>query len=125
LNSAIANSRWAQREKSNIFQKGFNLPILVITTGGTIGALPYEDPRHPPEISSMPKNEDLVRKELQSRFVSVNTRCISLEPRDSKLIDLPYRENLLSVLTAAEETSILITHGTDTILATAATSHSH
>ena len=93
------------------------MSIVVITTGGTIGALPYQDPQRPPDVSSMPpKGRDLVRDALETTFVAHNTRCISLEPRDSKLIDESYRRNLLAVVEGAAEDSVLITHGTDTIL---------
>jgi len=94
--------------------------ILVITTGGTIGDLPYEDPQNPPEFSSMPSDgHDLVRDALATTFSSLNARCISLEPRDSKLIDDAYRANILAIIEAAPKNAILITHGTDTILKSA------
>ncbi len=96
------------------------MSILVITTGGTIGALPYEDPQNPPEFSSMPpEGRDLVRIALQTTFASLQTRCISLEPRDSKLIDEDYRNKILTIAAGAPENTVLITHGTDTILKTA------
>jgi L-asparaginase len=94
--------------------------ILVITTGGTIGALPYEDPQRPPQFSSMPpKGRDLVRDALGTHFATHDTRCISLQPRDSKQIDKLYRKNILAIVEAAAENAILITHGTDTILQSA------
>jgi len=94
--------------------------VIVITTGGTIGALPYEDPQHPPQFSSMPPDgRDLVRDALATTFSSFNARCISLEPRDSKLIDECYRRNVLAIVESAAENAVIITHGTDTILKTA------
>lgn len=94
--------------------------ILVITTGGTIGALPYKDPHIPPEFSSMPANgQDIVRDALAKAFSQISTRCVSLEPRDSKLIDHAYRMNVSRIIVAAPEAEILVTHGTDTILTTA------
>jgi hypothetical protein len=46
------------------------MSILVITTGGTIGAMPYKDLKHPPKISTMPaKGQDFVRLALQTIFI--------------------------------------------------------
>jgi len=96
------------------------MSILVITTGGTIGALPYADMRRTPEFSTMPpKGQDFVCAAMKEKFGAIKSRCLSLEPRDSKLIDEPYRHNLLKTIAAAPETKILVTHGTDTILRTA------
>ena len=96
------------------------MSILVITTGGTMGAMPYEDPQNPPEFSSMPaEGHDLVRDALKTTFAELTTRCVALEPRDSKLIDEAYRQDLLKIVADAPEKAILITHGTDTILETA------
>lgn len=92
------------------------LGVLVITTGGTIGALPYPDPLHPPALSAMPPaGQDFVRDAL----AGPGLRCLSFEPRDSKLIDAAYRDNLLEAVAAAPERWVLITHGTDALLATA------
>jgi L-asparaginase len=67
----------------------------------------------------MPNGEDLVGKLLQTRFSSLKARCVTLEPKDSKLIDLAYREHMLALIIEAPESLILVTHGTDTILASA------
>jgi L-asparaginase len=96
------------------------MSILVITTGGTIGAIPYKDPQMPPEFSSMPPEwRDIVRDALATTFAPINARCVSLKPLDSKLIDHAYRMNLLQIIATAHEDKILVTHGTDTILKTA------
>ncbi len=95
------------------------MSILVLTTGGTIGALPYEDPQHPPEFCVMPEGKDLVGDLLQTQFAELKARCVSLEPKDSKLIDQAYREHMLALIAEAPESLILATHGTDTILASA------
>ena len=96
------------------------MSLLVLTTGGTIGALPYEDPRKPPEFSSMPPaGRDFVREALETHFASVKTRCIALEPCDSKLMDESYRKEILSLIETAPEEAVLITHGTDALLNTA------
>jgi L-asparaginase/Glu-tRNA(Gln) amidotransferase subunit D len=94
--------------------------ILVITTGGTIGALPYEDPVHPPDYcSTLPEGCDPVREAIKTAFLATETRCLSLDPRDSKLIDKAYRKKILDLMARAPEKAILITHGTGTILDTA------
>jgi L-asparaginase len=94
--------------------------ILVITTGGTIGALPFEDPANPPKYSLNPSDgRDFVCEVLKTSFASFNVRCLSLDPRDSKLIDDAYRHKILAHIEGAPEKSVLITHGTDAILKTA------
>ena len=96
------------------------MSILVLTTGGTIGALAYDDPSHPPKLSIMPEGRDIVCEVLaQSEFQTYATRCLSLEPRDSKLIDVTYLEKMFDTAMTAPEGNILITHGTDRILNTA------
>ena len=63
------------------------MKILVLTTGGTIGALPYVNPLMPPAFSTVPSDQrDLVREFLEGTGVP-QPRCISAEHRDSKLID--------------------------------------
>jgi len=94
------------------------MTILVLTTGGTIGALAYDDPRVPPKVSVMPEQgKDYVRDALADpRFNFADLRCVSLEQRDSKLIDTKYLENILNNLVKAPEKEILLTCGTDRIL---------
>ncbi|HEU0118554.1 MAG TPA: asparaginase domain-containing protein [Alphaproteobacteria bacterium] len=95
------------------------MTILVITTGGTIGAMPYKDVKHPPKVSTMPgKGQDFVRTGLQ-KITNFKTRCLPLEARDSKDIDDAYRQMLLDTLKAAPESAIMITHGTDALIKTA------
>lgn len=95
--------------------------ILVITTGGTIGALAYDNLQYPPDISIMPEQgTDLVKDALRAvDFSFAEKRCISLEARDSKLIDNTYRDKILSLIDEAPEDKIIITHGTDRILESA------
>jgi L-asparaginase/Glu-tRNA(Gln) amidotransferase subunit D len=92
--------------------------ILVITTGGTIGAEAYPDPEHPPEFSTMPKEgRDIVRETLSKpEFGFAHVSSVSLEAKDSKNIDEIYLKSVLSLIAAAPETEILITFGTDRIL---------
>ncbi len=95
--------------------------ILVITTGGTIGSLPYPDPRKPPKYSFFPDlGSDPVRDLLtNAAFGITKTRVMSLEPRDSKGIDDAYREIIVDTVAQADEYRILITHGTDSMLQSA------
>lgn len=74
---------------------------------------------------SMPHDgEDRVKNLLIANFSSSQTRCLSLEPRDSKNIDEPYRLEMARQVIAAPEEKVLITHGTDALLETAAFFHS-
>lgn len=94
--------------------------ILVITTGGTIGAMPYPDPARPPRITTMPPaGRDNVRDELARSFAHMPLRCLPWEARDSNLIDKTYRDGVLQAISGAGERAILVTHGTDTILQSA------
>jgi L-asparaginase len=96
------------------------MSILVITTGGTIGAMPCDDPTScPPYVTMPPDGRDLVREALTRDFSSMPIRCVSAEHRDSKNFDDAYRNNLTNLIDAAPETRFLVTHGTDTILETA------
>jgi L-asparaginase len=94
--------------------------IRVITTGGTIGALPYDDPRHPPAVSTMPADgRDIVAAALARDFQGFDIHHEALDFRDSKQIDDAYRHRLLARIAANPDQGVLITHGTDTILETA------
>lgn len=93
--------------------------ILVITTGGTIGALPVKDIDQMPHIKDMPPEGDVVEETLKTVFQNWKIRCVSLEPRDSNFIDQDYRNNIAGIIEKANEGGVIITHGTDTILETA------
>lgn len=94
--------------------------ILVLTTGGTIGAEAVQSVEHQPHIKTMPHDRrDNAREALSANFSQFNTRCEALEHRDSNFIDEPYRLHMAGLIEAAPEKKILITHGTDTILVTA------
>lgn len=96
------------------------MSVLVITTGGTIGACAYPDPTTPPENSTMPgSNADYVRDFVGRRDTARKARCISMPPRDSKAIDAQYRQQIVQHIEQAAEPAVLITHGTDTLLKTA------
>lgn len=94
--------------------------VLVITTGGTIGAVPLENPhRAPIQASFSADGRDLVAEAMATDFSSWRARCFSMEPRDSKDIDDAYRAQIVMHMSAASESKILITHGTDALVQTA------
>ncbi len=96
------------------------MSILVITTGGTIGAEACEDLKRPDKIRMMPPpGVDPVRDALDAELACFATRYVSFEHRDSNYIDYDYRDRLLRLIENAPETAILITHGTDTLLQSA------
>jgi L-asparaginase len=96
------------------------MTILLITTGGTIGAMPYYEFKYSSNfVSTMPpKGQDFVRDAV-GKIPGFKGRCISHEPRDSKLMDEAYRQGVLKIIEAAPEKKILTTHGTDTLLQSA------
>jgi L-asparaginase len=94
--------------------------ILVVTTGGTMGALPVEDVKKQPHIKDMPLDRrDFVGEALACSFARWKTRIVSLAPRDSRFIDEAYRAEIAAQIEASPERRVLITHGTDTLLDTA------
>lgn len=90
--------------------------LLVITTGGTIGANPYPDPANPPKDCTMPSGRDLVREWINEHAVA---EVVTLEHRDSKMIDEGYRSHLLSIASGSTAPAVIVSHGTDTITDTA------
>jgi len=96
------------------------MSIFVITTGGTISALPTDDYRRETLATTlvMSSNRDLVRETLEAK-PGFQGRFVTLEFMDSRMIDDIYRLDILKHIEAAPENRILITHGTDTILQTA------
>ncbi|MGE4350984.1 MAG: asparaginase domain-containing protein [Bdellovibrionales bacterium] len=96
------------------------MTIFVITTGGTIGALPYQDPIFPPRECTIPADgTDIVREVVQTVFQEKKTLCVSLGLRDSYSVDEPYRHSLVELIRHAPQDKILITHGTDSMVQTA------
>jgi len=94
------------------------MSILVISTGGTIGAMPYKNIKHQIKIKTMPpKGQDFVRAALQK--ITTKTRYVALEQRDSNFIDDAYRQMMVEAIKQAPENALLITHGTDSLLGTA------
>lgn len=101
------------------------MSILVLTTGGTIGALSYADTKNPPRFVTVPSDgTDLVRDTLKTEgYSAFDTRCVSLEPRDSQNIDEAYLTNTTQLIAAAPENEILITIGTDGMVSAATFLH--
>jgi L-asparaginase len=96
------------------------MPILVLTTGGTIGAAAHNKLRNPDRVQKMPPDgRDTVREALQTSFADIDARYVKCEHRDSNHIDEAYRRDLMAQVAVAPESDILITHGTDTLLNTA------
>ena len=97
---------------------------LVLTTGGTIGSLAYPDPVHPPKSATFRDGRDYVHILLaQPPFNRFPIHCLSLEQRDSKGVDALYRERLLNTIYRWTERKVIVTHGTNTLLETAAFLH--
>lgn len=99
------------------------LRFLLITTGGTIGALATPDPQRAPLFSSFPPTgTDLVQRALPRLGLRPQDyRYTALPPRDSKHIDAAYRARLIKAILRSGQHRVLITHGTDALLATAET----
>lgn len=95
------------------------MAIVVITTGGTIGAAAYYDPIHPPHACTIPLDgRDLVAETIKTAFSSYEARCLSPGLKDSHAIDDLYRQVLVDMLCAIPDKKILITHGTDSMIRT-------
>ncbi len=96
------------------------MSLLVLTTGGTISALPTDDYRKETLATTMVQsaNRDMVREVLEKKPGS-QARFVAMEFRDSRAIDEAYRLDILKHIEDASEEKILIAHGTDTILQTA------
>lgn len=97
--------------------------FLLMTTGGTIGALATPDPQRAPLFSSFPPTgTDFVQRAMpQLGFKAQDYRRVVLPPRDSKHINEAYRARLIQAIFRSGLRRVLITHGTDALLATADT----
>jgi L-asparaginase/Glu-tRNA(Gln) amidotransferase subunit D len=99
------------------------MKLTIITTGGTNGALPYENPRWPPETSSFPPGNKNVVAELLKKWPGVlgqsDYQLHGLRPVDSKDISRPYLARIVDHIVGSPVENILVTHGTDTMLRSA------
>ena len=88
--------------------------IKIITTGGTIEGLDYENE----------KNRQIARMSivdiLEAANVSFKYKITEAFCKDSRLITIKDRIQLVSKIETSKEEKILITHGTITMLETAA-----
>ncbi|MFS4467540.1 asparaginase domain-containing protein [Maribacter sp. 2210JD10-5] len=88
--------------------------IYIITTGGTIGGLDYQNP------NEKPKHEpSVVEHILKAANVSFNYEISSLFKKDSRFIIVKDRNLLSEKIKSSSTDKILITHGTITMVETA------
>ncbi len=88
-------------------------PILVITTGGTIDKV-YFDAKSDFEVGA-----SMVGELLKEAHVDAPFRTVELLRKDSLDLDDVDRKLIAGCAAAADETAIVITHGTDTMTHTA------
>lgn len=100
-------------------------PLLIITTGGTIGAVAQGE-RPPSHVAFAPAPINTVRDALHQPIFCLTARdydLLEMEQRDSKDIDDPYRQQLVQHVAAANHPNILVTFGTDALLRAAEVMH--
>jgi L-asparaginase len=90
------------------------VPIAVITTGGTIDKLYFD------LLSEYQVGESVVRKLLSAANVKYPFEVIEALRKDSLEMTDEDREQLYRCVVGAKTSRIIITHGTDTMTATAA-----
>ena len=88
-------------------------PILVVTTGGTI------DKQYFDALSEYQVSESMVAALLRTARVTQRFRVVELMRKDSLELTDEDRELIRSVIAEAPETSVVVTHGTDTMVQTA------
>lgn len=95
--------------------------ILLIRTGGTIDAVPYEDPRNPPEtVATLKGDQSLIAPAL--RLLGID-EAIDMHSWSSNLEDTFVKDSqeftahdialLADIISRDEHKYIVITHGTD------------
>jgi hypothetical protein len=106
---------------NNFMQK----PLLIITTGGTIGAVAQgECP--PSHVTFAPAPQNTVRDALYQPIFGLTASdydLLEMEQRDSKDIDDTYMQQLVQHVVTANHPNILVTFGTDALLRAAAVMH--
>ena len=88
--------------------------LLVVTTGGTIDKV-YFDAKSDYQVG-----ETQIGRILQELGVAFRFHVIPLLRKDSLFVDDADRQLLRATIAAQEETCVLVTHGTDTMVQTAA-----
>ena len=89
------------------------LPILVVTTGGTI------DKQYFDALSEYQIAESVIEKLLKAARVTHPFRVIELMRKDSLELTGEDRALIRAAIAAAPETRVVVTHGTDTMTDTA------
>ena len=90
-------------------------PILVVTTGGTIDKV-YFDASSEYEVG-----ESVVDDLLRQAHVGASYEILSLLRKDSLELTDADRQNILESIQVRPERRVIVTHGTDTMTATART----
>lgn len=90
------------------------MTIRILTTGGTIDKVYFD------ATSEFEVGEPLIGLILKDCLVTVDFTVTSLMRKDSLELDDADRASILEAVLAAQESQILITHGTDTMTVTAA-----
>jgi L-asparaginase len=90
------------------------VPIAVVTTGGTIDKLYFDS------LSEYQVGESVVRKLLATANVKYPFEVIEALRKDSLEMTEADREQLYRCVADANTSRVIITHGTDTMTATAA-----
>lgn len=88
-------------------------PILVVTTGGTI------DKQYFDALSEYQITESVIEKLLKISRVTHPFRVVELMRKDSLELTDADRALIAAAISAAPETRVVITHGTDTMTGTA------
>ena len=88
--------------------------LLIVTTGGTIDKV-YFDAKSDYQVG-----EPQIGRILQELGVAFRFHVIPLLRKDSLFVDGADRQLLRATIAAQEETCVLVTHGTDTMVQTAA-----
>ena len=88
-------------------------PILFVTTGGTI------DKQYFDALSEYQIGETTVGMLLRIARVATDYRIVEVARKDSLDLDSQDREQIATVIAAAPETRVVVTHGTDTMTDTA------
>ncbi len=91
--------------------------LLIITTGGTIDKIYFDD------MSDYQIGEPQIRQILQAIHVAFEFEVSSLMRKDSLYLDDSDRKLIRDVVAASPTSHVLITHGTDSMVETAAALH--
>ena len=84
-------------------------PILVVTTGGTIDKAYFD------ALSKYQIGESVIARLLQIANVTHPYRVVEFSRKDSLDLTDDDRTALRELITAASETRVVVTHGTDTV----------